>query len=34
VGVGVVAWYGMGEMGAIAKKKDQERIRELSGEGK
>ena len=30
LGVAVIAWYGMGELGAISKTKDQARVAELS----
>ena len=30
LGVAVVAWYGLGEMGEIAKSKDRSRVEELS----
>lgn len=30
LGITVVAWYGMGELGAIAKSRDQEKIKDLS----
>lgn len=30
LGVAVIAWYGMGELGAISKAKDQARVAELS----
>ena len=36
LGVAVIAWYGMGELGAISKARDQARVAELSrgtGEG-